>query len=626
LVDLAAFDSCDTLLADFKKAAVRRLDNYPVPVQKGDVDFKSDDDSAKGGVRADAPAAPNPAAAPTSGAGAAESVPAFSGTNVQEKNVDEPDLVKTDGRRIVTVGQGNLQVVDAASRKVTGTLRVPGGRSDANLFLSGDRALLVKPEQTYGAADRPDEQFAPGEPSPYGSGRSRSQIMLIDLAGAPKVLGEMTVDGGYVDARMVGSMARIVVKSQPRGPEPISRTRDKDDRERKSKESIARTKIDDWLPSYELSVDGEKTKGSLLDCDRVSHPSLEAGSDGYSGRNITSLLSLDLTKPLGPGDGVALAADTDTVYASATSMYLAAKYAPDRWQQPRTAIYRFDVGGTGTPRHTATGDVEGALLNQYSMSEYAGHLRVATTTQGSLGSFPGSATASPMPPGAPRMMPTVPNTESSVTVLEARGADLAQVGRVGGLGRGEKIYAVRFTGPIGYVVTFRQTDPLYTLDLRDPRSPRTVGELKINGYSAYLHPVGDGTKVIGVGQDATDAGRRLGTQVSVFDTGDLRDPQRVAQFAAGSGSSEVEADPHAFLYWEKDGTLVVPVRASGVSYALVLRLQGTQLVHVGEVRHPESAAVRRSLVIGEDLWTVSAKGMMVAPLSSPTSGTWVQFA
>ena len=106
-------------------------------------------------------------------------------------------------------------------------------------------------------------------------------------------------------------------------------------------------------------------------------------------------------------------------------------------------------------------------------------------------------------------------------------------------------------------MTFRQTDPLYVIDLSDPANPVLDGELKIPGYSAYLHPVGDGL-LLGVGQDATDDGRTLGTQLSLFDVSDPTNPQQIDTLPIG-GSSEVEWDHKAFLYWPEDGTIVLPV-------------------------------------------------------------------
>ena len=126
---------------------------------------------------------------------------------------------------------------------------------------------------------------------------------------------------------------------------------------------------------------------------------------------------------------------------------------------------------------------------------------------------------------------------------------------MGGLGRDERIYSVRFIGPVGYVVTFRQTDPLYTLDLSDPAAPKVTGELKITGYSAYLHPAGEG-RLIGIGQEASEQGRVQGMQVSLFDVSDLSRPNRLAQYHVTHASSEAEFDPHAFLYWPADQLLV----------------------------------------------------------------------
>ncbi len=252
--------------------------------------------------------------------------------------------------------------------------------------------------------------------------------------------------------------------------------------------------MDDWLPGYTLKTGGSTNSGRLVDCSAVSRPETEPGTPGHTGVSTLSVLSFDLNRELGTGSPVTVAADADTVYASASNLFVTANYqtpydtsrrGTSTGGQPRTAIYQFDISGNGAPRHVSSGDVDGALLNQYSLSEYGGHLRVATTIkrvmQTNFGrderySFDGPADAVPRTDVAPSA-----TTESAVTVLALGGPELRQVGRAGGLGRGERIYAVRFTGAVGYVVTFRQTDPLYTLDLSDPASPRVLGELKING-------------------------------------------------------------------------------------------------------------------------------------------------
>ena len=150
------------------------------------------------------------------------------------------------------------------------------------------------------------------------------------------------------------------------------------------------------------------------------------------------------------------------------------------------------------------------------------------------------------------MRGTTGTSESTVYVLRQDGRSLDVVGKVGGLGKGERIYSVRFVGATGYVVTFRQTDPLYTVDLRDPAKPTVTGELKITGYSAYLHPAGDG-RLLGIGQEATEQGRIQGTQISLFDVRDPAKPNRLAQYHVQGAHSEAEFDPHAFLYWPQTG-------------------------------------------------------------------------
>ena len=283
------------------------------------------------------------------------------------------------------------------------------------------------------------------------------------------------------------------------------------------------------------------------------------------------------------------------------------------------------------------GSVPGRLINQYAMSEWDDRLRVASTTEGMVTTGGGIAPS-----------------QSQITVLGVSGGQLAQIGVVTGLGVTERIYAVRFVGPVGYVVTFRQTDPLYTVDLSNPTAPVVRGELKIPGYSAYLHPVGD-TRLIGVGQDATDGGQVTGTQVSLFDVADLGNPARIAKYTVSGGYSEAEFDPHAFLYWPESGLLVVPLQGSyamtgggdpafgssetgattrmayqPASGALVLRVDGDRIVEVGFLTHPDSVnnggypmPIRRSLIIDTTLWTVSAGGLMATDASTLTRLAWI---
>jgi hypothetical protein len=146
-----------------------------------------------------------------------------------------------------------------------------------------------------------------------------------------------------------------------------------------------------------------------------------------------------------------------------------------------------------------------------------------------------------------------------VTVLRREGDRLTEVGSVDGIGKGEQIRGVRFIGSVGYVITFRQTDPLFTINLSDPTRPRVAGELKMLGYSAYLHPAGDGL-LLGAGQAADGDGRQQGLQLSLFDVSDPAAPRRLAQVVLPGAVSDVESNAHAFTF--SDGLVLLPYSRS----------------------------------------------------------------
>jgi uncharacterized secreted protein with C-terminal beta-propeller domain len=190
---------------------------------------------------------------------------------------------------------------------------------------------------------------------------------------------------------------------------------------------------------------------------------------------------------------------------------------------------------------------------------------------------------------------------------------------VGGLGKGERVYAI--VGDTGYVVTFRQIDPLYTLDLADPERPRVLGELKIPGYSAYLHPIGEDL-LLGVGQDATEEGRPTGTQLSVFDVSNLRRPTRLHTERLGEGWSEAEHDHHAFLFWPRTGLVMIPFNQEAAGFK-VSRARGID--RVGRVEHDTQWSIRRSLVVRDSVLTVSEKGVMASALTNLAERGWATF-
>ena len=502
--------------------------------------------------------------------GARTMMPSFSPTNVHELGADEPDMIKTDGRRIVTVADGVLRVVDPATRAQTGRLDL-GATGPATVLLAGDRALVLIADRGYQLYER--------RVRPAGS---HPEVLLVDLSGPPRLISRYRGEGTLVDARQTGNVARVVLSNAPKIPFPAESPAG-------NRAAIDRAPVDAWLPSWEITTGATTTSGTL-DCGAVSRP------DTFSGQSLLSVLTFDLTAPaLTDGSPIGIVADGDTVYGTPTSLYVA---NDQRWrlrvnaggpvrQGPvggsrQTEIYRFALPAAGQPVFTAAGTVSGDLLNQYAMSEWNGDLRVATTD----------------------------NDVSAVRVLRARDDKLIPVGEVGGLGRGERIYAVRFAGPRGYVVTFKQTDPLYSLDLSDPTAPRVTGELTIPGYSAHLQPIGD-DQLLGIGQEAG------GAQISLFDVSDPANPRRLAQQQVSNGRSAAEYDPHALLWWPATRLLVVPMNDSGLAF----HVEAGGLRPAGRLTQP--GTISRSLVIGTQLWTLSDAGLQASELSTLDRVGWV---
>jgi uncharacterized secreted protein with C-terminal beta-propeller domain len=593
---LAAFGSCGELVAYAKQNGARTVGPWGF-----------------GGI-ASVVGAPV-GATPTRVAAPATAGEDFSGTNVQEEGVDEPDLVKTDGKRIVAIAGGRLRYVDVsgARPRLRDSLAL-GQAFDNQLLVRGDRALVIS---SSGGIEPMLVRIGPHS-------AAKTVLTEVDLSnpGALRVVRTLTVDGGFLAARLTGSTARLVVRTYPALPiAPPTGTDDHAAAEQRNESAIRRAKLQSWIPRYEVKAKGGTTRRYLTQCRSVRHPAR------FSGLGLVTVLTLDLDRSIEPVDSDAVMTNGEIVYASTNRLYVATQQwiDPDvvsgKREPPKveTALHGFDVSKPGRTDYRASGSVGGYLLSQWSLSEHKGFLRVASTT------------APQWWPGVER--PAV-ESESGVTVLDEREGRLVPVGHVGGLGRGERVFAVRFVEDAGYVVTFRQVDPLYTLDLASPAHPVVRGELKIQGYSAYLHPVGENL-LLGVGQDATGEGRVLGTQVSLFDVSDLRAPKRLDHLTLAGASSEAEFDHHAFLYWPATRLAVLPLQTQSVVRgrespfvgAVGVRVsRAGGVVSAGKVAHDRDAAIRRTLVVGDSLYTLSDAGLKESALATLADRAWLPFA
>jgi len=567
----------------------------------------------------------------------------YSTTNVQEVGVDEPDIVKTDGTRILAIAQGVLYYVDVSGDKpeLAGSLRLEDSWAQ-EMLLSGDTLLVMSRTNQWDIPVRiAPEIWNPDIPY-YGSGISVLSEVDISDPDDMQVVRTLFVDGSYLSARMVGDIARVVVDAYPTGLEFVYPTgsglRAEREAERDNRQVIEDSTIENWLPYFVMEEKrGNRTittEGILLECEQTFKP------EAFSGLGTLTVMTIDLSEGLEPADAVGIFADGDTVYASHESLYVATQRwhdwslledtgAADEFEGVTTEIHQFDIAGESAAEYVASGEVEGFLLNQWAMSEHNGDLRVATTSEPEWWGWRADSVS-----------------ESSVKVLRADEGVLEVIGQVGELGKGERIYSVRYMGDTAYVVTFRQTDPLYTIDLSDPTAPKVLGELKILGYSAYLHPMGDGL-LLGIGQDADEQGRTQGTQVAVFDVSDPANPKRIHKMTFEDGWSEVEYDHRAFLYWPATGLTMLPVQAwswengreDWFAGAIGVIADREGIKDVGTVTHlglklgsndQESwydwqAQIHRSTVIGDLVFTMSERGLKASNLTDLSEVAWVSF-
>ena len=635
IASLKRFDACDDFLSHVKKEAIKHLGEMswgPVVMEdgftpvSGEVMPSASAKDSMGGEGDNASRADSevPTSASPEGDGSASAATggdideSTTGTNNQESGVDEADIIKTDGTRVLTLRGSELIVTELVDGAPYITHRValptqnassgsggdtstsseiypyPGEYSSLNydrLFLRGDQAFVIG--SGWGQSASPASSSKDSRIGYMPQGYSFAVITEVSLKGTPAVASTKRVEGSVLDGRMANGAVRLVLSSSPSADLPLVYPQNEagvEAAQRANEDAINQTKADDWLPAL-LDENGTAT-GPAVDCNSVYRPA------EYSGLSMLTLLTirenLDATATVG------LLADSQTTYASTENLYV----STSKWLDPSTGettdhtdIHRFAIPGTDAAVYQASGRVDGTLLNQYSMSEFKGNLRIATTVttqrtspQPPTGDVPPPGAVEPQPAPAVEPQPapakatseadiegstgvevedptaaqvtevapwTPPTTDSQVVVLGRSGKALVELGKVKGLGPGESITSVRFDGPTGYVVTFERKDPLYVIDLNDPAKPTKVGELKLPGFSSYLHPVGPGL-LLGVGSDATDDGRVTGAKVTLFDATDPAAPKEITSLKFADKAFMSDYDPKAFHFDATRGLVFLP--------------------------------------------------------------------
>ena len=499
-----------------------------------------------------------------------------SGTNVQEPDVDEGDVAKTDGRLVVRLTGQDLVVTDVSGTepRELSRLRLPGRPTTGTELLLHDGHAVVVGTESLPVPGGPifDRQgIEPGGatrllPQPFHRDE-RLRLLGVDLTdpAAPRVTSDRTVDGRAVSLREYdGGVARLVMTTSTPPLHFVQPDRDRTPMQaiRQNREIVRTASVGAWLPAVR-STDGSKQP--LVDCSDVRHPVKP------SGPGTLSVATFPLDDP-GTLSTTAVTASGDLAYSSAHRLYLATR--SDR----STTVHAFALDGDRTS-YVDSARVAGTVKDRWSFDEHDGRLRVAT----SLGD------------------PWNPSS-TDVVVLAERSGKLVETGRVAGLGRGEQVKAVRWFGDAAVVVTFRQTDPLHTVDLSDPDRPRLVGTLHVPGFSSYLHPVGGGL-LVGVGRDATTGGVDLGAQVSTFDLHDLADVRRTDTLSLGEADLPAGEDPRLLTYLPAQHVVLTPVQHwdTASTEVVALHVDGDgSLRRVGSWATGRSGTAVRVLPLGGD--------------------------
>ena len=570
--------TCDEVLDAIQEDAIAKVDlelksfiDQDYYQWGGPVAFEDVADRGESG--AGGPEAPTAA----DGDNGADDPSGFSDTNRQVADVDEADIVKVadEGRKLYVIRGNGFHEFDswpASQTSKVADLEIEGGAIE--MFVEGERALVFS--NTYDVAELDDGDLCQGYggggvpeladfDGAYYCGRSFVKITVIDLAGdSPQAVREIYVDGWYTSSRRHNSIVRAVVQSNMQRPgsvpnlweilyngEVYPESRDAEIFLARAWASMAKaairaTTLDEWVPVWGERIDGEIQQQPVQCADFYSP---EPGLTNYG---LTQIVGIDMGDD-SPAQITSILGQASQVYANAGALILA---QPDwTWfergtNSDRTALHRFAVSfeAQRTP-YEGSGFVQGIVNDQFSIDERDGIIRVATTRT----SWPDRQDD----PVAPDVW-IPPTTDNLVSTLRLSDNALELLGSTPPLAEGERIFSARFLGDLGYIVTFRQVDPLFAIDLSNPESPKVLGELKIPGFSDYMHPLGD-DHLLTIGRDIDEETQRdNGTALQIFDVSDPVNPVLAHKALVGEGYSEANHNHKAFNFYADKGLLAFP--------------------------------------------------------------------
>ncbi len=425
----------------------------------------------------------------------------YSTTNIQVSGVDESDLVKTDGAYIYiatnnnyySTSQNSIYIVKANPQdpRVITEITLSNDTYVAGLFLSQDSNKLVVLGSQYTFYDSIEPRLDIVIYPYFNSVNTIITVYDISDKAHPEISRNLTLTGSYFNSRMIGDYLYAVV-SQP-----------------------AYNIYEDEVLIPQVS---QNTKSSEISPERIFYADTV---DTYF--TFTTFVGLNILNDMEQISNMTiLMGGTSTMYVSIDNLYV----TYSTWNNGQyTSIYRVGINESKLT-FEAKGSVPGYILNQYSMDEYNGYFRIATTWQ----------------------------NITQVNNVYVLNMNMSTVGKLENLAENERIYSVRFMGDKSYMVTFRQVDPFFVLDMSNPTNPKVAGELKIPGFSSYLHPY-DENHIIGLGKEDNNV------KLSLFDVSNVNDPKEITKYVVEGDWTESQAlnDPKAFLFNKEKQLLVIPV-------------------------------------------------------------------
>jgi len=507
---------------------------------------------------------------------AAASTLEYSTTNIQVEGVDEADIVKTDGEYAYVVSGNRLIILRAYPPEEASILsQISFDGTPREIFINKDKLAVF---------EEPLEIKPLPIPQPEGPAKEMSQPSIVQYSpktsikvysvsdrANPVLVRNVTLDGYYFNSRMIGDYVYMMVN------QPTIQTY----------EAEGEVKTEVILPKFYFGDASRKIPPSEIHYSAASNDFLHT---------FTTIVAINIQNDeLPPAYKTFLLGAASCMYVSLNNIYITFTKEGEK-----TLVYRIHIEGEEI-ECMAEGEVPGYVLNQFSMDEYGDHFRIATTTQeGSV-------------------------FQNNVYILNM---NLTMVGRLENLASEERIYSARFMGDRCYLVTFKQVDPFFVIDLKDPESPKVLGFLKIPGYSSYLHPY-DEDHIIGIGKENANL------KISLFDVSNVSDPKEVGKYTVGDEGSWSDSpilwDHKALLFDRSRNLLVIPVWTEFVVKGEYSAWQGAYVFDTslpsgimlrGGITHFEDAElqgeyfVKRSFYIDNVLYTVSDKEIKMNDLEN----------